>query len=53
MPQPTGWLMPQMPTPFEISQVIVTISSVTPPIEIRNPKSQPSGVFLRRTIVLM
>ncbi len=52
-PQPMGMLMPQMPTPFMISQPMAMF--ITPKMlkEIRKPMYQPSEVRLVRTIALI
>src|SRR6266446_8319181 len=52
-PQPTGVLMPQIPTPLMISQARATVSIITMLNEMANPATQPRDVGRVRTIELI
>ena len=52
-PQPTGMLMPQMPTPVNRSLAIVAKSMQVSTNEIRRPTIQPFGCCFIRTIELI
>ncbi len=48
-PQPTGTLLPQIPTPFARRYVTVARNIMNSENAIPNPMNQPSGVFVVRT----
>src|SRR5581483_4174638 len=52
-PQPTGMLMPQIPTPFTSRYVNEIISTLTTANATRKPIHQPTGVLRVRTIELI
>src|SRR5580704_13014016 len=49
-PQPTGMLIPQIPTPLMISHVAAPISNCSTLNAIRNPKTHPMVIFRLRTM---
>src|SRR6266436_4978368 len=52
-PQPTGILMPQIPTPLVINQARATVRIITKLNEMANPATQPRDVGRVRTIELI
>src|SRR5437879_5515294 len=52
-PQPTGMLMPQIPTPFAINQATAMVSTITKEKVNAKPATQPSEVGRVRTIALI
>ena len=52
-PQPTGMLMPQIPTPLATSHATATVSTITN-VKVRaKPATQPSEVGRVRTMALI
>src|SRR5438270_4873101 len=52
-PQPTGWLMPQMPTPTMTSLPMVAVRIMTPKTPAARPTHHSFGIRLRRTMELI
>src|SRR6202007_615767 len=52
-PQPTGMLMPQIPTPLANSQATATVSTITNVKVIAQPATQPREVGRVRTMPLI
>ena len=53
MAQPTGWLVPKMPTPVKTRCVIAISNNCTSMKEMAKPMNQPIGVLRFSTMALI